>query len=82
MSAPPPPFRIFNWIGIIDQLASSAANRLLAPLDMPLPQFILLNHFSYRPGADDGGQVPYPGVVGHHRAVDLVVDPRRLKPGK
>jgi len=73
MSAPPLPFRIINWIGIIDQLAGSAANRLLAPLDLPLPQFILLNHFSYRPGAEGGGhtimalsramQQPQPGIT-------------------
>ena len=73
MSAPPLPFRIINWIGIIDQLAGSAANRLLAPLDLPLPQFIVLNHFSYRPGAESGGhtvmalaralQQPQPGIT-------------------
>jgi len=73
MSAPPLPFRIVNWIGIIDQLAGSAANRLLAPLDLPLPQFTLLNHFSYRPGDDTGGhtvttlaramQQPQPGIT-------------------
>jgi DNA-binding MarR family transcriptional regulator len=42
-------FRIVNWIGIIDQLASTEAGRVLRPLDVPLPQFILLNHFSHRP---------------------------------
>lgn len=73
MSATPLPFRIVNWIGIIDQLASSAANRLLAPLDLPLPQFTMLNHFSHRPGAESGGhtimmlaralQQPQPGVT-------------------
>lgn len=73
MSAPPLPFRIVNWIGIIDQLAGSAANRLLAPLDLPLPQFIVLNHFSYRPGEAGGGhtimalaralQQPQPGIT-------------------
>jgi DNA-binding MarR family transcriptional regulator len=73
MSAPPLPFRIVNWIGIIDQLAGSAANRLLAPLDLPLPQFTLLNHFSHRPGTGSGGhtitalaralQQPQPGIT-------------------
>lgn len=81
MSAPPLPFRIVNWIGIIDQLAGSAANRLLAPLDLPLPQFIVLNHFSYRPGAEEGGhtimalaralQQPQPGIT---KTVQKLVD--------
>ncbi len=75
------PFRIVNWIGIIDQLAGSAANRLLAPLDLPLPQFILLNHFSYRPGEQGGGhtimalarslQQPQPGIT---KTVQKLVD--------
>jgi len=75
------PFRIINWIGIIDQLAGSAANRLLAPLDLPLPQFILLNHFSYRPGEPGGGhtimalaralQQPQPGIT---KTVQKLVD--------
>lgn len=81
MSDPLLPFRIINWIGIIDQLAGSAANRLLAPLDLPLPQFIVLNHFSYRPGAEGGGhtvmalaralQQPQPGIT---KTVQKLVD--------
>ena len=81
MSVPPLPFRIINWIGIIDQLAGNAANRLLAPLDLPLPQFIVLNHFSYRPGAESGGhtimalaralQQPQPGIT---KTVQKLVD--------
>jgi DNA-binding MarR family transcriptional regulator len=42
-------FRIVNWIGIIDQLASTEANRALRPLGLQMPQFVLLNHFSHRP---------------------------------
>lgn len=42
-------FRIFNWVGIIDQLASTRANRALREQDLALPQFIMLNHFSHRP---------------------------------
>lgn len=42
-------FRILNWIGIIDQLATTRANRQLQHLDLPFPQFVLLNHFSHRP---------------------------------
>jgi DNA-binding MarR family transcriptional regulator len=51
-AALPPPdlrFRILNWVGIIDQLASNRANRTLRDLDLPLPQFVMLNHFSHRP---------------------------------
>jgi DNA-binding MarR family transcriptional regulator len=81
MSAAPLPFRIINWIGIIEQLASSAANRVLAPLDLPLPQFILLNHFTNRPAAEAGGhtimavanalQQPQPGIT---KTVQKLVD--------
>lgn len=42
-------FRILNWVGIIDQLASTKANRTLRERDLALPQFIMLNHFSHRP---------------------------------
>ena len=49
MTEPPLSFRIVNWIGIIDQLASTEANRVLKPLGLALPQFVMLNHFSHRP---------------------------------
>ena len=49
MTEPPLAFRIVNWIGIIDQLASTEANRVLRPLGLQLPQFVMLNHFSHRP---------------------------------
>jgi len=42
-------FRILNWVGIIDQLASTKANRALRDHDLALPQFVMLNHFSHRP---------------------------------
>ena len=42
-------FRVLNWIGIINQLSSTLANHMLEPLDLPLPQFTLLNHFGHRP---------------------------------
>jgi DNA-binding MarR family transcriptional regulator len=42
-------WRIFNWIGIIDQLATTRASRSLAELKLPFPQFVMLNHFSHRP---------------------------------
>lgn len=49
MTEPPLAFRIVNWIGIIDQLASTDANRALKALGLQLPHFVLLNHFSHRP---------------------------------
>ena len=42
-------FRILTWIGIINQLSVTKANRLLGDLGLPWPQFQLLNHFSHRP---------------------------------
>jgi DNA-binding MarR family transcriptional regulator len=42
-------WRIFNWIGIIDQLATTRATRVLAELKLPFRQFVMLNHFSHRP---------------------------------
>ena len=39
-----------NWIGIINQLATTRANQLLSDIDLPMPQFAVLNHFSHRPG--------------------------------
>jgi DNA-binding MarR family transcriptional regulator len=69
-AAVPLPFRIINWIGIIDQLAATRANRLLKPLGMALPQFIMLNHFSHRPAEGRtvtavarALQQPQPGVT-------------------
>lgn len=42
-------FRILTWIGIIEQLARTKANRSMNEIDLPWPQFQLLNHFSHRP---------------------------------
>lgn len=39
-------FRIFNWVGIIHQLSTTRANRLLGDLPMPWPQFIVLSHLT------------------------------------
>jgi DNA-binding MarR family transcriptional regulator len=70
VSEPPLSFRIVNWIGIINQLASAEASRTLTPLGLSLSHFILLNHFSHRP--DDARtvtsvaralQLPQPGVT-------------------
>jgi DNA-binding MarR family transcriptional regulator len=43
-------FRALNWIAIVDQLATTKANRVLDAIGLPMPQFIVLNHFSHRPG--------------------------------
>jgi DNA-binding MarR family transcriptional regulator len=48
-SASPLRFRILNWIGIINQLAGTRANRRLQRLALPFPQFVLLTHFSAHP---------------------------------
>ena len=70
MTEPPLSFRIVNWIGIIDQLASTEANRALKPLGIQMPLFVLLNHFSHRPdeprtvtGIARALQQPQPGVT-------------------
>lgn len=49
MTEPPLAFRIVNWIGIIDQLTTTEANRVLKPLGLQMSQFVLLNHLSRRP---------------------------------
>ncbi len=63
-------WRIFNWIGIIDQLATARAERTLAELKLPFPQFVMLNHFSHRPqeaktvtSVASALQQPQPGVT-------------------
>ena len=63
-------WRIFNWIGIIDQLSQTRATRALAEFKLPMPQFIMLNHFSHRPGeaktvtgVASALQQPQPGVT-------------------
>jgi DNA-binding MarR family transcriptional regulator len=40
-------FRTITWIGIIEQLARSAAVRALKPLKLGFPEFSMLNHFSH-----------------------------------
>lgn len=42
-------YRILNWVGIIEQLARNRANREMADIGLPWPQFVLLSHFSHRP---------------------------------
>jgi DNA-binding MarR family transcriptional regulator len=64
------PFRIVNWIGIINQLVSAEATQALAPLGLQLSHFVLLNHFSHRPDEQRtvtavarALQLPQPGVT-------------------
>ena len=63
-------FRILNWIGIVDQLAMTRANRVLEAIGLPMPQFVVLNHFSHRPheprtvtGVAKAFQQPQPGMT-------------------
>lgn len=63
-------WRIFTWIGISAQLMESRAERLLGAIDLPLPQYVMLNHFSHRPdeaktitGIASALQQPQPGVT-------------------
>ena len=62
--------RIFNWIGIINQLSTTRISRALPPLKLPFPQFVLLIHFSHRPeeaktvtGVAAAMQQPQPGIT-------------------
>ena len=49
MTEPPLAFRIVNWIGMINQLATTEGNRVLKAIGLALPLFVMLNHFSHRP---------------------------------
>lgn len=44
---------IFTWFGVINQLFTTRANRYLAEVELPLPQFGVLNHFTRQ--VDDTG---------------------------
>lgn len=46
----PPVFRFFNEIGIIEQLARNAFERVM-PAGLTMSQFAVLNHFARRGGA-------------------------------
>ncbi|MEM7770559.1 MAG: MarR family transcriptional regulator [Cyanobacteria bacterium P01_A01_bin.37] len=41
--------QILVWIGVANQLMTTRGNQLLAESHLPLPQFIMLNHFSRDP---------------------------------
>jgi DNA-binding MarR family transcriptional regulator len=40
---------ILTWVGTTNQLVTTRLNQLLADADLPLSQFILLNHFNQQP---------------------------------
>jgi DNA-binding MarR family transcriptional regulator len=44
--------RIFILIGIINQLATTRINRILKLQDLPMAQFVLLQHFSHQPNRE------------------------------
>lgn len=76
-------WRIFNWIGIIDQLATARATRTLGELRLPFPQFVMLNHFSHRPqegktvtSVASALQQPQPGVT---KTIQKLVGRKLLK---
>jgi DNA-binding MarR family transcriptional regulator len=63
-------WRIFNWVGIINQLATDRAERTLVDLKLPMAQFTILNHFSHRPhepktvtSISSAMQQPQPGIT-------------------
>jgi DNA-binding MarR family transcriptional regulator len=63
-------WRILSWIGIINQLASTRSARALVDINLPFPQFVLLNHFAFRPneartisGIASAMQQPQPGIT-------------------
>jgi DNA-binding MarR family transcriptional regulator len=76
-------WQIFNWIGIINQLAIHRAERSLAELKLPMPQFVLLNHFSFRPheaktvtAVASAMQQPQPGIT---KTIQKLVTRKLLK---
>lgn len=60
-------FRILNWIGIIEQLQRTQAERLLKPLGISFAEFSMLNHFSH-------GRPPEKTVTG------IAADMQQLQP--
>ncbi|WP_373087240.1 MarR family winged helix-turn-helix transcriptional regulator [Sneathiella sp.] len=65
-----PDFRIMNWIGIISQVTDTRMRQLLESTNVPLPQYIILNHFVGQPkngktvsGISWALQQPQPGIT-------------------
>jgi len=76
-------WKIFNWIGILNQLATNRAERSLAELKLPMPQFVMLNHFSHRPNETktvtavaQAMQQPQPGIT---KTIQKLVTRKLLK---
>lgn len=42
-------WEMISWLGITNQLMTTRGNQMLADTNLPMPQFIMLNHFSWRP---------------------------------
>jgi DNA-binding MarR family transcriptional regulator len=76
-------FRIFTWIGIVNQLTTTRATRALTRIGLPFPQFVLLNHFSWRPGeaktvsgVASAMQQPQPGIT---KSIRKMIDAGHLR---
>ena len=69
MDPAPPPlvFRTLTWIGIIEQLQRTRAERMLKPLGLSFPEFSMLVHFSH-------GRPPEKTVTG------IAADMQQLQP--
>ena len=76
-------WRILSWIGIINQLSDARTARALAAVRLPFPQFVLLNHFAFRPqeartvgGIASAMQQPQPGIT---KTVQKLIDRRYVR---
>jgi DNA-binding MarR family transcriptional regulator len=65
-----PRFQILIYVGIVDQLITTQANRILAADRLPLAQFTMLTHFGHEPErarsvseTAAAFQVPQPGIT-------------------
>jgi DNA-binding MarR family transcriptional regulator len=41
--------QVLVWIGVVNQLTTTRFNQMMAESNLPLPQFIMLNHFKRKP---------------------------------
>lgn len=76
-------WRILSWIGMIEHLSTARASRALAAIGLPFPQFVILNHFSWRPeeaktvtAIAAALQQPQPGVT---KSVQKMIARRLLR---
>lgn len=63
-------WRILSWVGMIEHLSRTRASRALEAIGLPFPQFVVLNHFQWRPGEPQtvsriagALQQPQPGIT-------------------